>query len=351
VMPDLGPGYRIGASDDRMAYEEMRDLAQLRLARVAHECSGLHLVYMPVAGLGERVLLGLTHWGGRTWHRRYLVPLPHNGVQDSPTKALEIFFTLDGRFQELAQSAHVFESIVRTLRIEGKVENATSEPALEQGLEAKLAACIHRAEIEFADYDEGSRAAQTAFLIIEECGVWNASAVHEALARLDLALSLDPYLAPAWNERALILGRVRRYTEALASVQRAISLQPNEIKFRNNKCGITFRAALDQYDDAPILRALDELRPDIAWLKRRGEQYPAAYLSVASFLAATGAAQSAWEDYLVVAARNYGKHAYMGSGLPTSEEQIAGTMEQATLSCLALARAARVRHTGSENQS
>jgi tetratricopeptide (TPR) repeat protein len=342
-MPDLGPGYRIGASDDRMAYDEVRDLALLRLSRVASECSGLHLVHANIDGLGGRVILGLTHWGGRTWYRRFIVPLSESGIYDGTVQALEILFTLDGRFHELAQVAHIFESILKTLRVERRADDVTPQFLPEQSQDEKLAACIRRAEAQHAGSDEVYQAAQVAFCIMDEFGVDNARAVREALSRLDRAVYIDPGCAPAWNEQAFILGRVKRYTEALASVQRAISLQPNEIKFRNNKCGITFRAALDQQDDASILRMLDELRPDIAWLEQQGAQYPAAYLSVAYFLAATGAGQSAWEGYLAVAAWTYGKRAYMGSGVPTSEERIARSMEQATMRCLALARAASMR--------
>lgn len=85
----------------------------------------------------------------------------------------------------------------------------------------------------------------------------------EELLRCERVIELAPDSAEAHNNRALILNRLGRYDEALASYGHAIALKPQLAELYNNR-GVTLQQ-MERYDDA--LADYDkaiELKPDYA---------------------------------------------------------------------------------------
>ena len=58
--------------------------------------------------------------------------------------------------------------------------------------------------------------------------------LDEALAALSRALDIDPANAYALNARGLVLDRMGRHAEAIASFEAAIELAPHVIWYRRN---------------------------------------------------------------------------------------------------------------------
>jgi tetratricopeptide (TPR) repeat protein len=85
----------------------------------------------------------------------------------------------------------------------------------------------------------------------------------DELARYEKAIELAPDSAEAYNNRALILNRLKRCDEALASYGKAIALKPQLAELYNNR-GVTLQE-MGRYDDAlaDYDKAL-ELKPDYA---------------------------------------------------------------------------------------
>jgi tetratricopeptide (TPR) repeat protein len=85
----------------------------------------------------------------------------------------------------------------------------------------------------------------------------------EAVASYEAALSLQPHLAEAYNNRGIALQQLQRSVEALESFDRALALQPESAEFHNNRGNVLrhldrAREALVSYE-----RALT-LQPDFA---------------------------------------------------------------------------------------
>jgi Flp pilus assembly protein TadD len=57
----------------------------------------------------------------------------------------------------------------------------------------------------------------------------------EALAALEHALALDPDNASTWTNKGLALGHLKRHDDELAAYEQALALDPNEVMAWNNR--------------------------------------------------------------------------------------------------------------------
>src|SRR5208283_4214177 len=86
---------------------------------------------------------------------------------------------------------------------------------------------------------------------------------NDALASYDHAITLKPNCAALYNNRGILLAKLRRFNDALANYNQAIALKPDCAEVYNNR-GVVLQE-IEQYDDA--LADYDkaiELKPDYA---------------------------------------------------------------------------------------
>ena len=95
-------------------------------------------------------------------------------------------------------------------------------------------------------------------IVLEEVGK-----ISDALASCERAIELDPNYAEAYNNRGSILEKLGRSEEAIASYQKALSIKPDYAESHNG-IGIVYRA-LGKIDEALVSwQKAIELEPDYA---------------------------------------------------------------------------------------
>lgn len=113
----VDPAYgEIPPSDDdnRWLYNEYRGDSMIWLAENASECHGVHLFWFNQGD--QRPHLLLSYWGERLWHRRYMIVLEPEALDERATFSFAFLFS--GTFQEFCRHTPIMDAVVRSLRWE-----------------------------------------------------------------------------------------------------------------------------------------------------------------------------------------------------------------------------------------
>jgi tetratricopeptide (TPR) repeat protein len=142
-----------------------------------------------------------------------------------------------------------------------------------------------------------------------------------AIDLLKQAIKIDPLLGDAYNELAVIYGRVKGDLDLAAEyAQHAVECDPRNPKFYNAVNVIQLQRAQRLKTRREIRQGMRQRLEEIQRNIDKNPSYPPAYLAKAVALALTGEPEEIWEAELTHAEKLYSESRVSATGLPITVE-------------------------------
>lgn len=150
-----------------------------------------------------------------------------------------------------------------------------------------------------------------------------------AIDLLKQAITIDPLLGDAYNELAVIYGRVKGDLDLAAEyAQHAVECDPRNPKFYNAVNVIQLQRAQRLKTRREIRQGMRQRLQEIQRNIDNNPSYPPAYLAKAVALALTGEPKEVWEAALAHAEKLYQQSGKSATGLPIASDIIEGMIER-----------------------
>lgn len=144
-----------------------------------------------------------------------------------------------------------------------------------------------------------------------------------AIDMLNQAIKIDPLCGDAYNELAVIYGRVKGDLDLAAEyAQRAVECNPRNPKFYNAVNVIQLQRAQRLKTRREIRQGMRQRLHEIQRNIDSNPSYPPAYLAKAVALALTGEPEHIWEAELIHAKKLYSESGISATGLPIASDLI-----------------------------